>query len=104
MSGYPKGLRPHLTAREIAVLVCAASGMSNEVIARHLTLSTQTVKSHLTRINYKLGTVDRASAVAAAVARGAVVVGWEAGGLAVAAGRDELAPAPSLVSVLAVAS
>lgn len=102
MSGYPKGLRPHLTAREITVLVGAASGMSNEVIARHLTLSIQTVKSHLTRINYKLGTVDRTSAVVAAVARGAVMVRWEDGGLAVAAGWDEFAPTPT--TVLAVAS
>lgn len=100
MSGYPKGLRPHLTPREIAVLVCVASGMSNEVIARQLTLSTQTVKSHLTRINFKLGTFDRASAVAAAIARGAVAVRWD-DGLDVAPGMDEFAPVPA---VLAVAS
>jgi DNA-binding CsgD family transcriptional regulator len=63
------GVVPHdpLTDRERDVLRAVAAGRSNEQIGRQLQLSLSTVKTYLERIHAKLGSVDRASAVATAV-------------------------------------
>jgi len=59
-----------LTRRERDVLVLLASGMLNKQIARELTISTATVKAHLTRIYERLGVRDRTQAAMWAVSNG----------------------------------
>ena len=59
-----------LSGREVEVLELVAQGKSNRDIAGELWISEATVKSHLLHIYDKLGTADRASAVAAALKRG----------------------------------
>ena len=63
---------PTLTDREVEVLEWVADGRSNKWIAERLTLSSLTVKSHLTRIGRKLGTGDRAEMVAIAMRAGII--------------------------------
>ncbi len=55
-----KGL---LSSREIEILRLASRGMSNKDIARALTLSERTVKSHLTNIFNKMGVGCRTDAI-----------------------------------------
>jgi DNA-binding NarL/FixJ family response regulator len=62
-----------LTEREREVLVLVARGLSNREIARWLTLSVETVKTHVKRIFMKLGVRDRAQAVVVAYEAGLVV-------------------------------
>jgi DNA-binding NarL/FixJ family response regulator len=61
-----------VTAREIQVLECVASGRHNREIGAHLFISEETVKVHLKRIMAKLGAKDRTHAVAIANRRGVV--------------------------------
>ncbi|SER59936.1 response regulator [Actinokineospora terrae] len=61
-----------LTAREREVLAQVAQGNSNRQIARELTLSEKTVKSHMTAILGKLGLHDRTQAALYAVRTGLV--------------------------------
>lgn len=62
-----------LTDREREVLTLVARGLSNREIARWLSLSVETVKTHVKRIFVKLGVRDRAQAVVAAYEAGLVV-------------------------------
>lgn len=66
--------KPHLTAREAEVLVCLAQGRSVSQVAHSLYLSESTVKTHISRVYEKLGAVNRAQAVMAAVRLGLVPV------------------------------
>ncbi|MFB8101563.1 response regulator [Streptomyces sp. NPDC056007] len=59
-----------LSAREREVLVLVAKGTTNREIAAELFISEATVKTHLTHIFAKLGTKDRAAAVAVGYDRG----------------------------------
>lgn len=59
-----------LTAREMEVLVSVAHGMSNKEIARHLSISEQTVKNHMSSILRKLRAADRTQAAMYAVRHG----------------------------------
>ena len=52
-----------LTARETAVLLLLAEGMSRHEIARELVISPKTVSAHLSRIYDKLGARDRVQAL-----------------------------------------
>lgn len=52
-----------LTAREQDVLDLIATGRSNSVIARDLTISTKTVSNHISAIFAKLQVADRAEAI-----------------------------------------
>lgn len=61
---------PQLTDREQQVLRLVADGLSAPDIARHIHLSTPTVKSHLHSLYDKLGVSDRAAAVAEGMRRG----------------------------------
>lgn len=61
-----------LSAREHEVLRLLVAGSSNKQIATHLSLSENTVKSHISHIFTKLGVQSRAEAVAVALQRGIV--------------------------------
>lgn len=62
--------RPGLSAREVQVLQGICDGMSNRVIACRLTVSLDTVKSHVRRILHKTGADNRVAAAAAAIRNG----------------------------------
>jgi NarL family two-component system response regulator LiaR len=59
-----------LTERESEVLRLIARGYSNRQIARELTLSEKTVKSHVSSILSKLGVADRTQAAIYALKQG----------------------------------
>jgi two-component system, NarL family, response regulator len=63
---------PELRERELTVLGLMAQGMSNLDIATALSISENTVKTHVSRILSKLGVNDRTQAVIVAVKRGIV--------------------------------
>ncbi len=52
-----------LTPRELAILEQLAEGLSNKQIARRLSISPNTVKTHIARILRKLGADNRTRAV-----------------------------------------
>lgn len=62
--------RPVLTERERQILRLKADGAGNVAIARTLHVSVPTVKTHVKHLYEKLGTSDRAAAVAVAMRRG----------------------------------
>lgn len=63
-AGATKDNTPHLSARELEVLVLIAQGLSNKQIAARLTVSAKTVMHHSTAIYRKLGVRGRAEATA----------------------------------------
>jgi DNA-binding NarL/FixJ family response regulator len=63
-----------LTYREVDVLRLIAQGNSNKQIADHLSISQDTVKSHVKNILTKLGASDRTHAVTIALKRGIIGV------------------------------
>jgi DNA-binding NarL/FixJ family response regulator len=61
-----------LTSREIDVLICLGSGMSNAEIGSQLNLSEATVKSHVSRVMEKLRCANRTQAAILAYEAGLV--------------------------------
>ncbi|MHB1433760.1 MAG: response regulator transcription factor, partial [Streptosporangiaceae bacterium] len=61
-----------LTARETEVLALVARGLTNAAIARRLSLSEATVKTHLLRACAKLDVSGRTAAVTRAIETGAL--------------------------------
>ena len=61
-----------LTPREIDVLRLIARGNANKIIAAELSLTEETVKSHMGNILSKLGANDRTHAVAIGIKRGII--------------------------------
>ncbi|MEU3615197.1 response regulator transcription factor [Streptomyces sp. NPDC006872] len=61
-----------LTTREVEVLILIADGLSNPEIARRLSVSTATVKTHINNIFSKTGLNGRAQAVRYAYGKGLV--------------------------------
>lgn len=61
-----------LTPREVDVLRLIAGGNANKVVANHLALTEETVKSHVRNILAKLGANDRTHAVALGLRRGII--------------------------------
>jgi DNA-binding NarL/FixJ family response regulator len=66
------GAASPLTARERDVLAEITQGRSNREIARVLSLSEKTVKTHVSNVLMKLGVADRTQAALLAVRRGLV--------------------------------
>lgn len=64
-----------LSQREIAVLELLVNGASNKAIATRLTLSENTIKTHISRIFAKLGVQSRTEAASVALQRGLVSMG-----------------------------
>jgi DNA-binding NarL/FixJ family response regulator len=63
---------PTVTPREIEVLQLVAGGNSNKLIAKRLTVSEETVKTHVRNLIAKLGARDRTHAVTLGVRRGII--------------------------------
>ncbi|MDH6146558.1 MULTISPECIES: response regulator transcription factor [Paraburkholderia] len=63
-----------LTLREIEVLAMLADGLGNKEIARHLDISDNTVKFHLSSIFGKLGATNRTEAVMLGMRHGFIMV------------------------------
>ena len=61
-----------LTSRELDVLRLIAAGNANKEIAGQLSITEETVKSHVTNILAKLGANDRTHAVTLAIKRGII--------------------------------
>jgi DNA-binding NarL/FixJ family response regulator len=68
-------VREQLSARELDVLKCLARGLANKEVAHSLTISEETVKSHVRSILSKLGVADRTAAVVRAVELGVIQLG-----------------------------
>lgn len=68
-----------LTGREIEILDCIARGLSNKEIANDLSISSQTVKNHITSILRKLQVNDRTMAVIFAIKQGWIKMGYNSG-------------------------
>src|SRR5207247_1269591 len=65
VSGNPKPALPAgLTEREVEVLRLIADGLTNNLIARELQLSTKTVSRHVSNIFGKIGVTSRSAATA----------------------------------------
>jgi DNA-binding NarL/FixJ family response regulator len=65
-----------LTAREHEVLILVAAGLNNEEIGDRLGMSPATAKTHVTRIQAKLGVRDRVQLAVVAYETGVVQPGW----------------------------
>jgi DNA-binding NarL/FixJ family response regulator len=70
--GLASTASPSNTERELAILMLVAAGNPNKQIAWKLSISEDTVKTHLKRVFEKLGVSDRTHAVTVAAKRGII--------------------------------
>ena len=63
-----------LTVREIEILQQVALGNANKIVAAHLSISEETVKTHMRSVLAKLGANDRTHAVTIALKRGIIEI------------------------------
>jgi DNA-binding CsgD family transcriptional regulator len=61
------GNQPRITPRELAVLRLVSLGMASNDIAKRLGIGEETVRSHLKKVQVKLGARNRAHAAAEAI-------------------------------------
>lgn len=61
---------PHLTERDIAILICLAKGFSNREIGDKLYLAEGTIKNYTSQLFKKIGAKDRLQAVIKAIEYG----------------------------------
>jgi len=61
------GEPPRITPRELAVLRCVSLGMGSSEIAKQLGIGDETVRTHLKKVQLKLGARNRAHAAAEAI-------------------------------------
>lgn len=66
------GTTPMLTDRERSVLTLLASGMSNDAIGAELSISGETVRTHMRKASARLGAATRTEAVAKALRLGLI--------------------------------
>lgn len=69
-TGKPRRDDVALSAREVEILSHAATGLTNQAIARRLDVSLKTVETHKARLFAKLGARNQAQAVSLAIQRG----------------------------------
>ena len=62
-SAVPQDSDASLSTRERTVVLLMGHGLTNKMIARHLSIAPETVKSHAKRIFWKLAVQTRAQAV-----------------------------------------
>jgi HD-GYP domain-containing protein (c-di-GMP phosphodiesterase class II)/DNA-binding NarL/FixJ family response regulator len=72
LAGRGSGRRKTLSPREREIMALLARGLSGEDAAKHLSLSPETVRSHVRNAMQKLGATTRAHAVAVALQRGEI--------------------------------
>ena len=65
-------VREGLSEREIQVIDAVSHGMTNPMIAEHLGLSLETVKTHAMHVQAKLKSKNRAHAACAAIRAGII--------------------------------
>ena len=68
----PSGSRSALTAREVDILRLLAEGLSHQEIGRRLTISGETVRTHVRKATTRLGAATRTQAVATALRNGLI--------------------------------
>jgi NarL family two-component system response regulator LiaR len=71
-ANQPPAPRLDLTERELEVLALMVEGLNNTQIAGRLTVSSSTIKSHVSNILSKLGVASRTEAVTLALRKGIV--------------------------------
>lgn len=82
MTARPQPPAPFVSRRERQVLAGLAHGLTSEQVAEYLSLSIETVKTHLRRVYKKLGVTCRANAVDTAISRRLLAVVVDTNGAA----------------------
>lgn len=87
IAARPQPPAPFVSRRERQVLAGLAHGLTSEQVAVYLSLSSETVKTHLRRVYKKLDVTCRANAVDSAISRRLLAVVVDSTGTMAAGGR-----------------
>ena len=68
----PSSTAPALTEREVAVLSLLATGLSHDEIGKRLSITGETVRTHVRKASSRLGATTRTQAVATALRHGLI--------------------------------